>query len=281
MRQSTRFAITCTTVSIFALIAAANAAAGGLSALSDEFDDPSTIANWQRHYAADGWQDQAVVADIDQTSPGDLYIEPEVSTWYQDYRGVYFFKEVTGDFVVTTRVNVTGLTTPVPTRSFSLAGLMVRRPRDVDPSSWTPGGENWLFITTGAGNPPGSPQIETKDTIDSHSELILTPSVTGWVRLRIERRGSTFNLYRRFPGEPWVLQRVIERDDMPDTLQVGLHAYTDWGDVSGYPGGAYEFNSTIVPSPPGHRDLVARFDWIRFQRPPIRARTGAARLWGP
>jgi regulation of enolase protein 1 (concanavalin A-like superfamily) len=247
--------------------ATANAQCPDLSAFNDEFNDAATLANWQRHYAVDGWaDDQAHTLDIDTTTPGQLHIEPQVCTWFEDYRGIFLFKEVTGDFSAVVRVQCTGLSTAVPTRSFSLAGIMARTPRVVSPGTWTEGQENWVFINTGAGNPNVS-QIETKDTVDSSSLLILTPSQTGWIELRMDRIGPVFSLYRRFPGENWFLERVITRNDMPAALQVGIDAYTDWDNVIGHAGSYFDFNSTLVASPPGSRDLIARFDYIRFTRP--------------
>ncbi len=236
-----------------------------IAALDDEFNADS-LSDWQRHYEVDGWQlDQAHALDINQTSPGHLYIEPEVTSWYEDYRAIYLFKEVTGNFIVETRVQVTSLTGGLPSRDYSLAGVMVRAPREVTPATWQADQENWLFIATGRGADPNNPQLETKRTYNSTSHLILTPAEAGWVDLRIERLGQTFNLYARFPGDDWFLSRTIEHDLMPATLQVGLHAYTDWPTVSTFD--AFAFNSQIVLSPPGQRDQIARYDYIHFTRP--------------
>ncbi len=238
-----------------------------VAALNDEFDDTTTLTAWTNETVVDDWPSQISILDVDTTAPGALYVEPEVSTWFQDYRGVYLYKEVTGSFSVTSRVQAAGLSSDVPTSNFSLAGIMIRTPRHEAPGEWTPLQENWLFITTGTGNSPGTAQIETKNTVDGISVLKLTPGAIGWVDLRIDRTGDTYELYRRFEGEDWELARTIVRDDLPETVQVGMIAYTDWSSVSGYPGGAEEFNQVLVTSPPGNRDLIAQFDYVRFSRP--------------
>ncbi len=239
-----------------------------LAALSDEFDDAHTLGNWQDHAAVEGWPNWIETADVNTTSAGHLYLVPRSSGWYQDYRGVFLFKEVTGDFDVTTRIQATGKDTPIPQRPFSLSGLMVRAPRQVTMETWEPGHENWLFITTGYGdNAPerkGKPQIETKTTKNSKSTLILRLSQTGWVDLRIVRVGTTFLMLYRWEGQSWAISQRYERPDLPQTLQVGLNAYSSW---SGSEDDALAFNRTADPV---LGDLVVRSDYVRFRRPQLR-----------
>lgn len=54
------------------------------------------------------------------------------------------YREVTGNFVVTVRLEVMGTNRALPYAEFSLAGLFVRAPREFSAATWTPGGENWL-----------------------------------------------------------------------------------------------------------------------------------------
>jgi hypothetical protein len=97
---------------------------------------PSGLERWTDHATAEGWPSQLGRLDSDTTSPGHLYLEPVTSSWFEDYGGVFLFKELEGDFVVTTRLRVTGRTTDVPVRDDSFAGLMVRKPRTVTPDTW-------------------------------------------------------------------------------------------------------------------------------------------------
>lgn len=234
-----------------------------LAALDDEFDDPASLAGWQSFSRAEGWPDQATQIDVDLASPGHLTFVPHTSFWLYDYHAPFLFREVSGDFVVTTRVRVTGATTEVPHRGYS---LMARAPHPEGSRAWRKGQEQWIFITTGTGD-GDVPQIETKNTVGSVSRLQLSPGKSGWVELRLVRRGATFLLFRRFAGEGWVLARREDKPEMPATLQVGLIAYTDWESSRSYFifNRVRAYNSRVLVR--GKPDLVARFDWIRFRRP--------------
>lgn len=253
-------------------VAAATATPAGddLAALSDEFVSSASLAEWQDLARVEGWPDWIEQADVDTTSPGQLYLAPAASGWYEDYRGVYLFKEVDGDFDVRTRILATGKTTEVPTRTFSLSGLMVRAPRDITMETWQPNGENWLFITTGYGDEDprriGKPQIETKTTKNSSSRLELIVVKPGWVELRVVRLGPTFAMLYRGEGDPWQVSKVYYRPDLPERLQVGLNAYSSWGVDRG--GGPEVFNRTPLHGP---GDLIVRSEYVRFSRPPVSA----------
>jgi hypothetical protein len=232
--------------------------------LSDEFDDPASLASWTRHETSEDWPSQIRRIDVSESTAGHLTIEPEVSSWFEDFRGAYLYKLVDGDFAVTMRIEATGLDGGVPSSNFSLAGILVRAPRPPAPT-FERGRENWLFINTGANE--RQPRVETKTTVDSLSTLRLIPSRAGPIELRIERRGTTFSLYRQYDGEVRERVETFERPDLPETLQVGIDAYTDWDTVASmYASLPFEFNSTVIASPPGNADLIARVDWIRFER---------------
>ena len=240
-----------------------------LTPLSDEFDQAGTLAQWKDLASVEGFPNTAARLDINTTSPGQLYIEPYTSTWFEDYRGVFLYKEVTGDYMVTARVRASGKTGDTPTSAFSLSGLMSRAPRAITMESWTPHGENWLFIATGYGNGGiDGPQFETKTTTNSSSTLWLTRSRADWVNLRVLRVGEVFLMLYQFTGGPWTLSRCFDRPDLPQTLQVGVHAYTDWNTItSRYPDDPAGFNRATLTGPDTHPDLIARDDYVRFQRP--------------
>jgi hypothetical protein len=71
-------------------------------------------------------------------------LRPKSSGWFEDNTAGHLYREVTGDFIVTTRIKVEGTRVPVPQRSFSLAGLFIRKPHTVTQEGWTPKQENWL-----------------------------------------------------------------------------------------------------------------------------------------
>lgn len=242
-----------------------------LAPLSDEFSRAGSLSMWHDHAAAEGWPSQVEQLDVNTTEPGSLYLVPLTSTWFEDYRGVFLYKTITGDFDVVTRVKTTGKQSAVPQRQYSLAGLMVRAPRNVTPTSWTPQHENWLFITTGYGQPDGTmaagtPQIETKTTTNSRSTLTLKPSATGWLELRVVRLGGTFVMLYRLPDGGWQISSRFVRNDMSATVQVGLNAYTNWESIRTAPS---EFNKTVDMHPLFAPDLIVRSDYVRFRRPVV------------
>jgi hypothetical protein len=247
---------------------AAQQASVALSATSDEFNDPATLGRWQWHHRVEGWPDLTKKGAIDAARDGGvLVLEPATSGWYEDWHAPFLFKEVTGDFDVTVRMQVTGLSTPLPTRTWSLAGLMARAPRTVTPATWTPGGENWVFITTGIAARPDQSVIETKTTVNSASRLQLSPVCAGWIELRTVRKGSAFSLSSRCPGGAWEERAAFDRPDLPATLQVGVAAYTDWDTMQEQfgAGGAAQFNTQGIPN--GHPDLRVLVDYVRFAGP--------------
>src|SRR5690349_17036455 len=123
-------------------LAAGTAAAAPLPSLNDEFDVPGTAAQWQeiKGDLADG---VVPTWDISQSTPGELTITPGRSWWVDGTRAFYLYKPVSGDFVVTARLHVTGRDGPVPTADWSLSGLLVRRPTD------DRGKESWVSFRIG------------------------------------------------------------------------------------------------------------------------------------
>ena len=253
---------------------ATRARANDLAALSDEFSTPASLARWRQFHQAEGWPSMVRRLEVRGDS-GQLYLEPWTSGWYADFHAPFVFREVSGDFVVETRLRVDGRTGGGPRAAWSLAGLMVRAPREVTPATWTPGGENWLFITSGVAENVGQPVLETKTTRQSVSRLQLHPVRAGWVQLRVTRRAAAFELASRHDGEDWVVRARFDRPDLPGTLQVGLNAYTDWNSTTELQRDPLRFNTTVVQN--GSPDVALRVDWIRFARP---AATGAQRAAG-
>ena len=267
-----------------------------LTQMNDEFDDSTTLANWQRVNEVEHWNaDQLQVWDIDQTQEGRMVMQPHTVVWYQNWRGPMAFKEVTGDFIFTTEVLITdrddvGVADDddIPNEAeYSLAGLMVRTPREInDPSvDWQMGsmvdddtnnGENYVFLSLGHGA-DGQLSLESKTTRNSDSQLELTPIHTNHLELRIARVGDAVISMYRFPGQQWTVHRRFDRDDMPETLQLGLVSYTDWGKASDFD--PFTHNSSVLngtgadPTPfePYNPDVIAGFDFARFERPVLPA----------
>src|SRR6266511_2817355 len=214
--------------------------ASDLPALSDEFDSAATLANWH-----------ALQGDVIDGGParysvesGELVVHAAHSKWFDNERAFYLSKEVTGDFVATVRLRVTGEQGPVPTADWSLAGLLVHAP--------TTAQENWVNFTVGRAR--GRSVFERKSTRSATSILVLNPAPTGWLELRQVRIGNSFYLLRRAEGGRWVVHWTYVRQDLPASLQVGFDAQSGSGD--------------------DHADLLAHVDYVHY------APTNLRRVYG-
>ena len=242
------------------------AAEDDLKSLSDDFDDPQTLSAFRHVYQDEQWP--ANQLERFELSSGWMTMMPYASTWYRDYRGALAYKAVQGDFVVTTRVRVSGRSgASAPLQPFSLAGIMLRAPRNVTPQTWQPGGENYVFLSLGAASSPGRYQFEVKTTTNSNSQLEITEANTSEVIIQSARIGPYLILLHKTPAGPWVVHRRYFRSDLPNQLQVGLTSYTDWPSCSRLT--PFEHNSRIVTE--GHPDLVAQFDYVYYRRPNVPA----------
>jgi hypothetical protein len=158
--------------------------------------------------------------------------------WFNEDRGVLFYRDVTGDFRATATVRTWKASDPAAAPgqdgTIQLAGLMAR--------SEIPG-ENYVFIVSGSiGMSSG---LETKTTTSGRSVYVQRGLPTGGdAELRLCRRGPAFELSWRHvdSGEAWTLMSTFERRDMPQTLQVGANIYTD-----------------------GVPDIVARFEHLAIE----------------
>jgi hypothetical protein len=212
-------------VALLALLPFAAIAADDLKPLSDEFYAASTLARWQRVYAVEGWgTNQLELQDINTTRTGFMVKMPFTSIWYQDYRGELTFKEVQGDFVVTTAVDASSRAGSGPPRSsFSLGGIVVPAPRTITPATWQPGGENYIFLSIGSASNPGTFQFEVKTTTNSNPVLEFQNASSGHAIIQVARIGPHFITLKN-DGAGWSVHRRYYRPDMPAILQVGSHS---------------------------------------------------------
>jgi hypothetical protein len=265
-------------------VAAPLAAADDLCALNDEFEDPSTLSQWQRVHLVEQWNaDQLEVWDIDMATPGRMTLVPWTVTWYENWRGPLAFKSVAGDFVVTTAARVVGRDgVSLPQAQFSLGGIMVRTPRHLTPATWTPGGENYVFLSIGYGSAlPPRFQYEVKTTTASVSTLVLSDAPGPESGLRTARVGDYMIMLRRQPAGPWQVHHRYARADFPDTLQVGLVAYSDWEKAGDF--APFDHNGNVLreplppalpdptPGEPFAPDVRAEFEYVRFATPQLPA----------
>ena len=276
-----------------------NPTAAPIAWLSDEFDEPASLSDFQRIWQREGWPfDQLQLRLIGQL-PGRLSMRPHSSGWYEDYRGELTYKELSGDLVATTLVyprNAAGSGAPGSTNGgpfgseYSLAGLMLRAPRrDVEASNanWARGGEAYVFLSMGAAHDPGVYQFEDKSTRrtqlpggNSISTLLVTnaPAGANAAYLRLVRVGAHVLLLIQPIGgasSGWQVLRRFNRSDFPERLQLGFVTYTDWATMQNC---SYEFHNLNILSQscganpqPADPDLNASFEFLRVDRPQIPA----------
>ncbi len=244
------------------------------SCLGDEFDSAGSLSAWSRIHLTEQWNaDQLQGYDVNLTEPGRMFMMPYTCTWYRDYRGPMSYKLVSGDFAITTDVRVTARDgSGAPESLFSLAGIMIRTPRNITPATWTPGGENYVFLSLGYGiDSTVHYQYEVKTTLAGDSVLQLSNAAGPSAVLQIARLGPYVIALLHEPGQPWRVHRRYYRPDMPAQLQAGLVTYTDWNKVQYFD--PFVHNQTVITPPlpsdpnPGAAfwpDVRASFDFARF-----------------
>lgn len=202
----------------------------------DEFS-VNSLDSWALRHQVEGESAQYTLLDINQSNVGALTIQPTITPgWFADGKAPLIYKRVSGNFSVETSVTTQGVvdSSLPPASNYNSAGLMVRTTEST--------GENYIMVNVGRQlDTLGS---EAKNTTNSVSNLnILDGSNNG--RLTLCRIGSDFFAYRQLDNEAgWVQVGTATREDMPDTVQVGMV-------VNGFTG----------------PDIIATFDYIRMQVP--------------
>jgi hypothetical protein len=237
--------------------------AAQLRALSDEFDTPASLEHWQRFSVAESWPDRIESIDVGRSNPGNLSVIPNSGAWWAGYHGVFLFKPVNGDFVLTTRLKVTGKTGGEPANIWTISGLMVRVPGDLSVAA-EQRKENWAYLMTGRG-PRVDRVIDAKSTLNSVNAWDITPAGAGWYELRIARLGPLLVLLTRTEGGEWTVRKRIFREDFPRTLQAGINVTSDFRLSSSMPPARY--NAGLFPGE-GNRDSLTLFDYVRFHPVP-------------
>ncbi|MEO0842350.1 MAG: hypothetical protein AAFY21_00470 [Cyanobacteria bacterium J06641_2] len=233
-----------------------------LQALSTKFDNPEALQGWQE-FQVEGWVPKWESPRVEK---GQLFLQPRSSGWFEDNYAGHLYREVDGDFIVTTRINVQGTKSPVPQRSFSLAGIFIRQPREFTRENWDLKGENWMFFSTGTAFPAGKPHFEIKSTYNSLSTLKISEAPTGWMRLRVARSGELFTLlYQQDGSQEWQILDQFIRPDLPQKLNVGLTAYADWDSLAANYPNYREYNEQGAATQ--NADLIAYVESIDFRRP--------------
>lgn len=256
---------------------------GQLAMLSDEFVSSCLTDDWLDLNTMEGWNASHLeLYDINETFPGQLTLMPYTTGWFQNRRGPLIYKIVSGDFVFTTHVTVTNrVGDGLPSSTYSLAGCMIREPKTMtQPSEWNWNEEDYIFLATGyaSTNHPScsgcpSPHFEVKTTTNSSSQLTISSVDTANVTIRLARLGSFVIVLYHYPGGGYNIHRRFYRNDFPDSVQIGLVAYTDWPKVQTYSTPFQNenvLNASLNPDPSTNPnldfnpDVLARFEFARF-----------------
>ncbi|NVJ60992.1 MAG: hypothetical protein HWE27_11410 [Gammaproteobacteria bacterium] len=205
--------------------------------ISDEFSEPTSLDNWTRLHQVESRPAQYTLVDVNGENESQLTLEPTNTGWYQNQDGPLFFKNISGNFVVSTQVNVGQPDEPLsaPASNYNAAGVMVRSPLSNNTIS-----EDWLMVVVGRqGGWLGS---LAESTNNSTTQIISNVgAIDGEVR--ICRIDNTFRLYRQMDNEQsWSLLATFDRPDMPLELQAGVTAHA-WS---------------------GPADIQAQFEYARF-----------------
>ncbi len=263
--------------------------------LNDEFGDHNTLSNWINVNEEEGNPiTQLEEYNINDSSPGHLFMMPFTESWFHEYRGAYIYKYIVGDFILTTEVTAVARDgSSLPSSTFSLAGIMVREPvenPEPDPGVIS-GQQNYIFMSIGQANVESQSDgwnFEIKNTCHSHSCLDIDNINVNTAKIRMVRVGNEIIVLSQLPGGAWEVRNRYHRVDnahcnggncnapFPDTIQIGFVAYTDWPKVNSY---TYAFHNTHTLHPdsltmdpsagiPFNPDLLAHFDYARFDTVP-------------
>ncbi|MFC7591776.1 hypothetical protein ACFQYP_54805 [Nonomuraea antimicrobica] len=229
---------------------------GEVGEASTEFDDAADLTMWTRLSQTEKDVDRITKLDVNKTVKGSLYLEPNTSAWFDGFRGPFVYQELAGDILMHARVKAEGRRGGKPKRKFSLGGLMARQPNSY-------ARPNWVSITTGTGDKSG--QVEVKYTQDGSSKPQELAVENGWVELALARVGRVFVALYKADGGAWKVGRRWP-STLPDVLQWGVTAYTDWDSYSTLKQDAAKGNAKQVRGTP---DLELTVDFVRFLRPEL------------
>ncbi|MEV0195541.1 hypothetical protein [Nonomuraea sp. NPDC050691] len=229
---------------------------GEVGGASTEFAAATDLAAWTKLSATEKDVDRIAKLDVNTTAKGSLYLEPKTSTWFDGFRGPFVYQELAGDIVMYARVKVEGKKGAKPKRKFSLGGLMARVPASY-------ANPNWVSVTTGTAEKSG--QVEAKYTLNGSSKPLETAVKAGSVDLVLARAGRLVAALYREQGGAW---KVAQRwpAQLPEVLQWGLTAYTDWDSYATLKKDAAKGNAKQVKGLP---DLKMTVDFVHFLRPEL------------
>jgi hypothetical protein len=207
--------------------------------LDDDFEDAATLECWTQLGAA------SVTATIEN---GQMVLEAAAMTqWVDDQEAALLYKEITGNFLLETSVQVHDGSEGATMPSWRLGGLLARDPDDG-------GGENHVGWFMGSGDTDQSHTFLYQNTVDGTSEDGNLGSPSGSIpwQLRMCRVGDDVILVR-MTGTGWQEWNTYARPDLPATLQVGMTAFSNNASVDL----VVEFDEVVFTVPSSSADCTA------------------------
>ncbi|MER6944360.1 hypothetical protein ABT294_10085 [Nonomuraea sp. NPDC000554] len=229
---------------------------GEVGSASSEFASTAELSVWSKLSDTEKDLDRIAKLDVNATAKGSLYLEPKASTWFDGFRGPFVYQELAGNIVMYARVKVEGKKGAKPQRKFSLGGLMARVPNSNDKPYW-------MSVTTGTADESG--QVEVKYTQNGSSKPQELAVKSGWVELVLARVGRAAAALYREQGGAWKVGRRWP-SELPEVLQWGMTAYTDWDSYNTLKKDATKANAKQIKGKP---DLKMTVDFVRFLRPKL------------
>jgi len=87
---------------------------------------------------------------------GRLVLRPLSSGWFEYNQAGHLYRPVTGDFIITTDMEVRGTDGPLPRTEFSLAGILIRGPRPVSAATGSRAGRSGCSSQSAPRHPPAT-----------------------------------------------------------------------------------------------------------------------------
>lgn len=142
--------------------------------------------------------------------------------WEDDETGGLLYKEITGDFTITSRIKLVKNSNvdEMPDRGFQQVGIMIR--------GYDSAKENYLLLSTGTGGNP-NPKIFFKKTMNNKSKTVVDKrtGMNGW--LRMQRKGKMFTaFFKEENTDEWIKAGEYEINWLKDKVQLGLAVFASF-----------------------------------------------------
>lgn len=204
-----------------------------LKQLNDGFEGEKLDSKWKIFDPHESLDFKMMDAENDKKSSDHLEFFSSEGGWWFFSKGPFIYQEVTGDFLVTSRIHIKGVKGEMPGGQWTLSGMLVREKNEAASSL-----ENWTYLMIGTGY-TDSQVVDMKNTIKSESEFDVGPLLGEWVTLGMFRLGDTLIGAYKPDGGEWTIHTKYFQNPFSETVQVGMANLGNWDkeiqcDILGY-----------------------------------------------